>query len=309
MANLYNLKRFDLNLLVIFECIYQHLSISKAAQTLFITPSAVSQSLQRLRIQLDDPLFVRSGKGISPTTVAENLHIHLAENLNSIEQTINITEKTDLKKRFIVYGPQFHASPKLTHFINILLEEPNLEVVYHDTAAETDNIEDIMNYRKADVVFTVEPCSNRALVSIPFWECPVVLVCRKDHPRLDNAATPEDLVKERFTLFQTRESQITEFQKGYNIARLAGRNIAFTSSSLMSIFNTIHHSDLIGLVPKFTYDLLKDTLNLKEISSPYPLPTFSLYMVYSRASMSSPFFSAIIKKVKNSNLIHTTNDL
>ena len=31
MANLYDLKKFDLNLLVIFECIYQHLSISKAA--------------------------------------------------------------------------------------------------------------------------------------------------------------------------------------------------------------------------------------------------------------------------------------
>lgn len=30
MANLYDLKKFDLNLLVIFECIYQHLSISKA---------------------------------------------------------------------------------------------------------------------------------------------------------------------------------------------------------------------------------------------------------------------------------------
>lgn len=38
MANLYDLKKFDLNLLVIFECIYQHLSISKAAETLFITP-------------------------------------------------------------------------------------------------------------------------------------------------------------------------------------------------------------------------------------------------------------------------------
>lgn len=40
MANLYDLKKFDLNLLVIFECIYQHLSISKAAATLYITPSA-----------------------------------------------------------------------------------------------------------------------------------------------------------------------------------------------------------------------------------------------------------------------------
>lgn len=42
MANLYDLKKFDLNLLVIFECIYQHLSISKAAESLYITPSAVA---------------------------------------------------------------------------------------------------------------------------------------------------------------------------------------------------------------------------------------------------------------------------
>ena len=48
MANLYDLKKFDLNLLVIFECIYQHLSISKAAESLYITPSAVSQTLQSL---------------------------------------------------------------------------------------------------------------------------------------------------------------------------------------------------------------------------------------------------------------------
>lgn len=37
MANLYDLKKFDLNLLVIFECIYQHLSISKAAEVMLPT--------------------------------------------------------------------------------------------------------------------------------------------------------------------------------------------------------------------------------------------------------------------------------
>ncbi|CAM8329477.1 hypothetical protein ESCOCP333M_11520 [Escherichia coli] len=38
MANLYDLKKFDLNLLVIFECIYQHLSISKAAESAIYHP-------------------------------------------------------------------------------------------------------------------------------------------------------------------------------------------------------------------------------------------------------------------------------
>lgn len=95
------LEKFDLNLLVIFECIYQHLSISKAAESLYITPSAVSQSLQRLRAQFNDPLFIRSGKGIAPTTTGLNLHHHLEKNLKGLEQTINIVNKSELKKTLL----------------------------------------------------------------------------------------------------------------------------------------------------------------------------------------------------------------
>ncbi|MCP5645368.1 LysR family transcriptional regulator, partial [Klebsiella pneumoniae] len=73
---------------------------------LYITPSAVSQSLQRLRAQFNDPLFIRSGKGIAPTTTGLNLHHHLEKNLRGLEQTINIVNKSELKKNFIIYGPQ-----------------------------------------------------------------------------------------------------------------------------------------------------------------------------------------------------------
>lgn len=60
MANLYDLKKFDLNLLVIFECIYQHLSISKAAETLYITPSAVSHCNACARNSMILYLFVQA---------------------------------------------------------------------------------------------------------------------------------------------------------------------------------------------------------------------------------------------------------
>ncbi|VFS84906.1 HTH-type transcriptional regulator LeuO [Kluyvera cryocrescens] len=134
MANLYDLKRFDLNLLVIFECIYQHLSISKAAEMLFITPSAVSQSLQRLRTQLNDPLFVRSGKGITPTTVATNLHQHLSKNLNQLEQTINMMGSVELEKKVCDLRPRAQFYSRLADFMNALLAEPDLQIEYHDFA-------------------------------------------------------------------------------------------------------------------------------------------------------------------------------
>lgn len=130
MANLYDLKKFDLNLLVIFECIYQHLSISKAAETLYITPSAVSQSLQRLRGQLNDPLFIRSGKGITPTTVGVNLHLHLEQNLNQLEQTINIMHSSGLKKNFIIYTPQFMSTKTMLAPMKLLMKNITIPLNY-----------------------------------------------------------------------------------------------------------------------------------------------------------------------------------
>lgn len=301
MANLYNLKRFDLNLLIIFECIYQNLSISQAAQTLFITPSAVSQSLQRLRVQLNDPLFIRSGKGITPTTVAINLHRHLENNLNSIEETLNIMGNSELKKEFVVYGPQFHTQPRLTQFITALLKHPNFEVSYHDTAGVKDSIEDILNYRKADILFTTEKCENRSLVCMPFCKCPVALVCREGHPRLNQNSTLNDITQEKFTYLESREMPFAHYKSNFTQTLLNERNIVFRSDSFMSIFNVIHESDLVGFVPKRAFEKLKGSLGLQEIPLPMPLPDFTLYMVYSRSSLTSPYFSEIINQVQNTD--------
>ena len=49
----------DINLYPLFIAIYEQKSISKAAQMLYVSQSAASHALQRLRQQLQDDLFVR----------------------------------------------------------------------------------------------------------------------------------------------------------------------------------------------------------------------------------------------------------
>lgn len=296
MANLYDLKRFDLNLLVIFECIYQHLSISKAAETLFITPSAVSQSLQRLRTQLNDPLFVRAGKGITPTTVAVNLHHHLSENLNQIEQTINMMESSTLDKRFIIYGPQLYFSDKISDLIGRLLREPNLNVEYHDFIGAPDGIENLLTYRKADIVFTTTPLNNRALVCEPFIEVPTVLVSRKAHPRLGDSATLDEVLNESFTFYDSLDPGIKQYQFASDDFLLE-RRCAFRSSSLMSIVSTLHHTDLIGLLPLKLFTIFKDALRLKLITLPVTLPQITIYKVYNRSVIHNELFTKIINDI------------
>ena len=65
-----DLRRFDLNLLVVFDVLMLERSVTRAAERLGRTQSAVSHSLARLRDQLGDPLLVKGGRHMEPTAFA-----------------------------------------------------------------------------------------------------------------------------------------------------------------------------------------------------------------------------------------------
>lgn len=298
MANLYDLKKFDLNLLVIFECIYQHLSISKAAETLFITPSAVSQSLQRLRTQLNDPLFVRSGKGIAPTVMSINLHHHLENNLNHLEATINIMHSSSLKKKIIIYSPQIISNIYVTKFINLLRKDKNVEIEQHDILRSSDNVEDLLAYRKADVVITSSPIVNRSIICTPFTTVETVLVCSQTHPRIDENTPLHKIIEEQFSMLITEDTGVKQYRTEIN-PLLSSRKIGFSSDSLMSIINIISTTDIIGLIPKVTYELYSPILNLKKINLDVDLPSIDIFLMYNRASLNNKNFEDFIKQLSD----------
>ena len=73
MLNKTNLARIDLNLLVLFETVFEERHVARAAMRLHVSPSAVSHGLGRLRRLMDDPLFLRQPKGVVPTERAKLL--------------------------------------------------------------------------------------------------------------------------------------------------------------------------------------------------------------------------------------------
>jgi DNA-binding transcriptional LysR family regulator len=296
MANLYDLKKFDLNLLVIFECIYQHLSISKAAETLYITPSAVSQSLQRLRNQLNDPLFIRSGKGITPTTVGVNLHHHLEQNLNQLEQTINIMHGSTLKKNFVVYSPQILTTENLLGPLKLLMREHNYEIELHDMLLSADSAEDLLAYRKADLIFSMAPVSNRSMICVPYASYSVLLVCSQDHPRMKEVATMEELQEEKFTIFLSDEPGVKTYQSMAEKVH-AEKTIGFRCDSMFTIISMISASHLIGYIPKVLFDKYSEVLRLKKITAPFTLPSLNIFMIYNRSALNSTAFAKFINEV------------
>ena len=82
------LKRLDLNLVRVFDVVYRERSLGRAAEELFLSPSAVSHAVARLRDHLGDPLFVRQGRGIVPTPMASRLAPAVREALAAVEQAL-----------------------------------------------------------------------------------------------------------------------------------------------------------------------------------------------------------------------------
>ena len=86
--NQINLSRVDLNLLVVFNAVANCMSVTRAAESLFISQPAVSHSLKRLRHLLDDPLFVSGKGGLTLTIRATDLVQPIKEILASVERIV-----------------------------------------------------------------------------------------------------------------------------------------------------------------------------------------------------------------------------
>lgn len=70
-----------------FLAVLEEQSVSRAAKRLGVTQSAVSHTLTKLRLAVGDPLFVKSGRGISATAFASSLHEpirHILDDLKSL---------------------------------------------------------------------------------------------------------------------------------------------------------------------------------------------------------------------------------
>lgn len=83
-----NLDRIDLNLLRVFNVVFEERNLLRAAKRLNLSQSAISHALARLRYAIDDDLFVRSAAGMVPTPRAMAMAGPLRNALHQIGEAI-----------------------------------------------------------------------------------------------------------------------------------------------------------------------------------------------------------------------------
>ena len=89
------LRKADINLMVVFETLMQERNVTRVAEKLFLGQPTISSALNRLRTLFKDPLFVRIGHRMEPTARAEEIIRHLSPALDAMSIALSLSQDFD----------------------------------------------------------------------------------------------------------------------------------------------------------------------------------------------------------------------
>ena len=157
-----NLRSFDLNLLVAFDVLMRDLNVTRAAERMFITQSAMSHILQKLRQQLDDPLLVKTSSGMKPTeralALVDPVRALLAETERLIKPPLEF-DATVSQRCFVLAATdyiEFLLMPELSGYIEKIAPGIDLHVKRTEVSFPVSQLEN----GSLDVVLGFESVLN-----------------------------------------------------------------------------------------------------------------------------------------------------
>ena len=240
----------DLNLVRVFVAIYEMKSLTAAAERLFVTQSAVSQSLAKLRATLDDELFIRRGGVMAPTSFATSAYPQFYDALTAIERVTGRVEPFDPATTTRTFRIALSELGEVGWLANIVFEVRRLAPQAHIEVVrlETETIADQLRQGEIDVA--IAPISipgdlERTLVKKQAYR----LLMSAAHPLVDNDVTTEQLLKlPRIAVpSDSGSDQLESIQRG----SAAYREPAVVAQHFASIPPILRaQPDLVAIVPE-----------------------------------------------------------
>lgn len=296
MLNQIDLSRVDLNLLVLFEVVIQERHVGRAAERLHLSPSAVSHGLGRLRRLLNDPLFLKTPKGVVPTARATELAAPIADVLAQLSSVIATAEPFDpatSHRRFTIGAPDGVSAV----FLHPLLAElrqtaPGIDISVRQLLPSQGETSAERAWRSAFAELEARAMDIAIMPSddIParfhrrtLYEEDFVIAMRAGHPFAKNPSL------DRYCNMQHLVVSLSGDPHGFvdNVLAEQGysRRIALTVPNFMFALSTLAQTDLICALPRRFATLHAARFNLLCVDAPLALGRFRLNAVAPQAAM------------------------
>jgi DNA-binding transcriptional LysR family regulator len=289
-----NIGGLDLNLLMLFEAVYSTRSISRAATILDMNQPTVSNALGRLRKQLDDPLFVRDGRGVAPTPRAEAIIGPVRRalvDIRSITQAPDAPfDPTTSEREFRLYLLDVFEPLLLPPLVRVAANSAGMSIKMVPPQAMP--CEEAVLDGSVDLGISLRPDRRPGLL----WErlCPMdlVVIARRGHPQVDGTITEEQIDTLGHVLL---DLDIPEVARGAaaNIRKFAMRERMQLRTVLRvprpsAIAMTVSITDLIAFSPRLYAQSLADLWGLQVIDPPKVLSDMDFFMIWSERKSDDP---------------------
>ena len=275
-----NLAHLDLNLLVTFEVLMTEGSVTRAAERLSRTQSAISHSLARLREQLGDPLLIKVGGTMVPSPFALQLVEDIRPILRSIQRIAALPqhfEPATSERTFRVSVSDFTPSVLPEVMAKIHTEAPRVAVEWLTPGSATPMA--IADGQVDVALLASATAMSDGVERQDAGELKVWTYLRKDHPALASWSLDE---WRRWPHIQvmlgnrqptTLDTAVTEG----NVKRTIGARVPHFSC----VPDLLARTDMLATLPLLLSEELLERSNLRAVEPPLPIAPVPLSYFWS----------------------------
>jgi DNA-binding transcriptional LysR family regulator len=282
-----DIRTVDLNLLKALDALLDERNVTRAAARLALTQPAMSGMLTRLRESFDDPLFVRTQRGILPTQRALELAVPVKQVLSDIDALLQpstfdpSTASLTLSIAATDYALHAIAVPYLAA---LRQRAPNIRVSL--VPVETAQVQTEMERGRLDLALITPDSTPPDLRARRLFDERYVCVMRRDHP----AAAGRGLTLDQFcALDHALVSYTGGAFSGVSDEALAKlgrkRRVTLSVKSFLIVPEILRASDLVAVVPS---RLVADLDGLAVFDPPIEIPGFTKIVAWHERTHRDP---------------------
>lgn len=296
------LIKTDLNLLVTLHVLFEERSVSKSAERLFVTQSAVSKALSRMRERFNDPLFTRTGHQLVPTPYLQEkapMLLAILDNISGFFAPQNFDPKTCQSEIRVTFPEMIDlvVTPRLLAYLRT--EAPSVKII---SEHYSDDVLDRLAAGEADFTISLEYSHYPPeYQTIPFLASSPVVVARKEHQLSGTVPNYLDLIEYPRIAVTLPDQSLTDFYRTFIAVHgnTSDWPSYFETESMLSALSIVRMTDYLLPVPDFVADLLIATTDLQEFRFPeYNQSPYKYVIVFHRRILDSPmhqWFCNILK--------------
>ena len=291
--------KLDLNLLVVLDALLQERSVSQAADRVFLSQSATSSALGRLRDYFDDELLVLRGRTMALTPRAEELIEPVRLVLDQIRTTIAVTQpfSPESSDRTLAIMASDYIAEVLLQPALLAFEEEAPGMTF-EISPLGDDIVDELQRGRADLLITIDTAISTEHPSETLYTDDFVVVGWSGNRLLHEAMTKELYESLGHVIVRFGRSRVPSFEEWALKSQSITRRAEVVAPDFTSVASFLVGSHRIATMHRRLAQRMARAMPLKIMEAPFEIPEIHEAAQWASSSANDPAIAWLVGRLR-----------